>query len=295
MVEHLPPVSIDSYDDLKKAFLKNYLQQKKYIKDPIELHNIKQRDGGSTKDFVRMDKLESRDVKGALECMRIFEFVHGITNHELIKRLYDKIQKTVNEMMRVTTSFLRGEVAALNHERKKSFPPWKQHEGNQKQNFKKEVFKTNKGHNTDECMHLRKQIEEMLKVGKLSHMIKEIKQNNEKEQPKSPYNGIIGRPGVRKLQAVPSTAHGMLKILVEGGVIPQKSSKLVSLECAMVFGPEDTPSAVKLIRCNYIFRDKSLPGSFLRSRLHDAQKQSMAKKLFPSFVHPEETQLAQVQ
>ncbi|GJY75101.1 hypothetical protein Tco_0479532 [Tanacetum coccineum] len=40
------------------------------------------------------------------------------------------------------------------------------------------------GHNTDECMHLRKQIEEMLKVGKLSHLIKDIKQNNEKEQPK---------------------------------------------------------------------------------------------------------------
>ncbi|GJW84675.1 hypothetical protein Tco_0157820 [Tanacetum coccineum] len=28
----------------------------------------------------------------------------------------------------------------------------------------------------------------------------------------SPYNGIIGRPGVKKIQAVLSTAHGMLKI-----------------------------------------------------------------------------------
>nr|GEY58730.1 reverse transcriptase domain-containing protein [Tanacetum cinerariifolium] len=51
--DDLPPESIDSYDDLKKAFLENYLQQKKYIKDPIELHNIKQRDGDSTEDFVR--------------------------------------------------------------------------------------------------------------------------------------------------------------------------------------------------------------------------------------------------
>nr|GEV40347.1 reverse transcriptase domain-containing protein [Tanacetum cinerariifolium] len=32
----------------------------------------------------------------------------------------------------------------------------------------------------------------------------------------STYNGIIGRPGVRRLQAVSSTAHEMLKILVEG-------------------------------------------------------------------------------
>ncbi|GKD40602.1 reverse transcriptase domain-containing protein [Tanacetum coccineum] len=54
----------------------------------------------------------------------------------------------------------------------------------------------------------------------------------------SPYNGIIGRPGVRKLQAVPSTVHGMLKIPVEGGVITLKSSRLVPLECAMVSGPE---------------------------------------------------------
>ncbi|GJY01600.1 reverse transcriptase domain-containing protein [Tanacetum coccineum] len=63
----------------------------------------------------------------------------------------------------------------------------------------------------------------------------------------SPYNGIIGRPGVRKLQAVPSTAHEMLKILVEGGVITLKSSKLVPLECAVVFGPEGAPSATKPI------------------------------------------------
>ncbi|GJX01131.1 hypothetical protein Tco_0185044 [Tanacetum coccineum] len=46
----------ECYDDLKKAFLKNYLQQKKCIKDPIELHNIKQRDKKSTKDFVRRYK-----------------------------------------------------------------------------------------------------------------------------------------------------------------------------------------------------------------------------------------------
>ncbi|GKE62343.1 hypothetical protein Tco_1512710 [Tanacetum coccineum] len=40
------------------------------------------------------------------------------------------------------------------------------------------------GHTTDECMHLKKQIKEMLKAGKISHVIKELKQNNGKEQPK---------------------------------------------------------------------------------------------------------------
>ncbi|GKE66669.1 hypothetical protein Tco_1520830 [Tanacetum coccineum] len=45
-------------------------------------------------------------------------------------------------------------------------------------------FHSKVGHNTYEYMHLRKQIKEMLKAGKLSHLIKELKQNNEKEQPK---------------------------------------------------------------------------------------------------------------
>ncbi|GJW90393.1 reverse transcriptase domain-containing protein [Tanacetum coccineum] len=90
--------------------------------------------------------------------MRISRFMHGITYPELIKRLLDKIPRSVDEMMRVTTSFLGREVIAV-------------------------------GHNIDECMHLKRQIEELLKNGKLSHVIKELKQNNGKDQPKTNKKG----------------------------------------------------------------------------------------------------------
>ncbi|GKB27863.1 hypothetical protein Tco_0867264 [Tanacetum coccineum] len=92
-------------------------------------------------EFVRRYKLEYRDVKGAPECKKISGFMQGITNPELIKRLHDKIPKSVDEMMRVTIAFLRGEVAASNRERKKSFPSWKQQEAGQKRNFKKRGFR----------------------------------------------------------------------------------------------------------------------------------------------------------
>ncbi|GKA39768.1 hypothetical protein Tco_0732319 [Tanacetum coccineum] len=98
-------------------------QQKKCIKDPVEIHHIKQREEESTEDFVRRFKIESRDVKGAPEVMRISGFMHGITNPELIKRLHDKIPKSVDKMWKITTAFLRGEVTAGNQERKKTFPP----------------------------------------------------------------------------------------------------------------------------------------------------------------------------
>ncbi|GJT93012.1 reverse transcriptase domain-containing protein [Tanacetum coccineum] len=235
--DDLPPESIDSYYDLKKAFIKNYLQQKKCVKDPVEIHNIKQRDGESTEEFVWMYKLECKDVKGSPECMKISGFIHGNTNPKLIKRLHDKIPKSVDEMMRVTTTFLIGEVAASNRERKKSFQSWKQQEAAHKQNFKKGGFRNQQrperkqdrftlltktpkeilaldkgkfkphppmttpvekrnarkfyefhgevGHTTDESMHLKRQIEEMLKAGRMSHLIKELKQSNEKDQAKA--------------------------------------------------------------------------------------------------------------
>ncbi|GJR96836.1 hypothetical protein Tco_0269010 [Tanacetum coccineum] len=46
------------------------------------------------------------------------------------------------------------------------------------------------GHTTDECMHLKRQIEEMLMERKLSHLIKELKQGNGKDQAKTMAEGV---------------------------------------------------------------------------------------------------------
>ncbi|GJS75407.1 reverse transcriptase domain-containing protein [Tanacetum coccineum] len=216
--DDLPPKSVDSYDDLKKAFLANFLQQKKYIKDPVEIHHIKQREGESTEDFLQRFKTESRHVKGAPECMRIFGFMHEITNPELIKRLHDKILKSMDEMMRITTAKLgenkidrRGdfrnqqrserrrdkftlltkspkEILALDKGKFKTPPPMitpvEKRNNNKFCEFHGEV-----GHNTNECMHLKRQIKELIKAGKLSHVIKELKQDSDKDQPKAAKKG----------------------------------------------------------------------------------------------------------
>ncbi|GJR02649.1 reverse transcriptase domain-containing protein [Tanacetum coccineum] len=60
----------------------------------------------------------------------------------------------------------------------------------------------------------------------------------------SPYNGIIGRPEVMKIQAVPSTAHGMLKFPVLGEILTLQSSRIIPLECTMVSGSEAQPSSI---------------------------------------------------
>ncbi|GKF24878.1 hypothetical protein Tco_0080772 [Tanacetum coccineum] len=198
----------------------------------------------------------------------------------------------------------------------------------EKRNNKFYEFYGEVGHNTHECMHLKRQIKELIKAGKLSHVIKELNQGSGKDQPiatkkgeasrkdkamailmvqpwqkvarqritqsfspnsktsfpplgdedgtkgpmiikakiggdaehstsawmnfavvRSPssYSGIIGRPGIRKIQAIPSTTHGMLKFPVSGGIVTLRCSRIIPLECTMVSGLEAQTSDVKRV------------------------------------------------
>nr|GFB61253.1 reverse transcriptase domain-containing protein [Tanacetum cinerariifolium] len=121
--DELPPESIDGYNDLRAVFLTYFMQQKKYIKDPVKIHNIKQRDGETIEDFMERFKIETGRMKRAPECMRISEFMHGVNNPELTKRLDEHVPKTMEEMMITTTAFIRGEAAAAS--KKKGHVSWK--------------------------------------------------------------------------------------------------------------------------------------------------------------------------
>ncbi|GKA59089.1 reverse transcriptase domain-containing protein [Tanacetum coccineum] len=74
--DELPPESIDSFKDQRKKFLTHYLQQKRYTRDPVELHHVKQREGESTEAFMERYTSESLMFKGAPELMRISGFMH---------------------------------------------------------------------------------------------------------------------------------------------------------------------------------------------------------------------------
>ncbi|GKD27507.1 hypothetical protein Tco_1233721, partial [Tanacetum coccineum] len=63
----------------------------------------------------------------------------------------------------------------------------------------------------------------------------------------SQHNAIIGRPGIRKICAVPSTAHGMLKFPVEDGTVTLQSSRIIPMECAMISRPSIQPPIVNQV------------------------------------------------
>ncbi|GJU58802.1 reverse transcriptase domain-containing protein [Tanacetum coccineum] len=100
--DDLSQESIDSYDDLRKAFLENYLQQKKCIKDPVGIHNIKQRDGEITEGIQR--RLQAgmpllwkmnRVARGGM-IDNLLNFMNGITFPSWINGLHDNFPKSVD-------------------------------------------------------------------------------------------------------------------------------------------------------------------------------------------------------
>nr|GEV83218.1 reverse transcriptase domain-containing protein [Tanacetum cinerariifolium] len=197
----LPPESIDSYKDLKAAFLAYFMQQKKYVKDPVKIHNIKQKDGETIEDFMKRFKVETGRMKGAPESMRISRFMHGVNNPELIKRLNEHVPKTMEEMMITTTAFIRGEAAAAS--KKKGHASWKAQDQSKRQNSdKRSDFQghSREGRGSNQFTPLIRtpkeilaaeagkfqmpppMIEELVRVGKLSHLIKEIKQGRDQSK-----------------------------------------------------------------------------------------------------------------
>nr|GEU44023.1 hypothetical protein [Tanacetum cinerariifolium] len=335
------------YDDLRKAFLENYLQLKKCIKAPVEIHNIKQRNGESTEEFVRRYKLECRDVKGAPECMKISGFMHGITNPELIKEILalDKGKfkppppMTTPVEKRNASKFceFHGEVGHTTDEskpRKRSGKYNKKGENLEERqtagningatmekdikekdysNFFPKIsnfFPTIGGEDGTEgpmiieaemgghCVHhiyvdggssseilyehyfskFRPEIKNQLipaktslvgfsgeiiwPLGQISLLVKIGDEEHSTTawmnfmvvRSPSPYNEIIGRPRVRKIRAIPSTTHGMIKFPVAGRIVTLQSNRIGPLECSMVSKPGVPRSAINQELCGLLRR-----------------------------------------
>ncbi|GJW37608.1 reverse transcriptase domain-containing protein [Tanacetum coccineum] len=295
--DELPPESIDGYKDLKATFLAYFMQQKKYVKDPVEIHNIKQMDGETLEDFMERFKVETGLIKGAPECMRISGFMHGLKKQikelvrvgklsHLIKEIKQCRDQTKNEKkkapakdkslaiymiqpwhrttrQKVTQSFARvNEI---------TFPPLTTNKGTEcPLVIKAEIgghmihrMYVDGGSSTkvlyEHCFNrLRLEIKSqmvpatssltgfsgetiwplgqlklLVTIGDVDHSTKAW-MNFMIVRSLSPYNGIIGRLGIRDIRAVPSTAHGMLKFSVDGGIVTIRSTILIPDECATV-------------------------------------------------------------
>nr|GEX23905.1 reverse transcriptase domain-containing protein [Tanacetum cinerariifolium] len=114
--DDLDPKSVDRFEELNQKFLEEFLQQKRYCKDPTEIHGIKRRQNESLQAFMDRFKSESSHIKGVPLILHISTFMHGHAHPKLAKKLNDKIPNTMDEMFERVRAFIRREVTACSTE-----------------------------------------------------------------------------------------------------------------------------------------------------------------------------------
>nr|GEX42848.1 reverse transcriptase domain-containing protein [Tanacetum cinerariifolium] len=153
--DDLDPKSVDSFEELSQKFLEELSQQKRYAKDPTEIYSIKRKQNKGLQAFMDRFKSKSSNINRVPSVLRISAFMHGHGHPKLAKKLNDKIPKTVEEMLERFRAFIRGEVVAGSAE----------------------------------------MIEKAVASGKLAHLVKDIRQNNQR-------NGSHGRNNVKVINIV---------------------------------------------------------------------------------------------
>ncbi|GKB98784.1 putative nucleotidyltransferase, ribonuclease H [Tanacetum coccineum] len=214
------------------------MPQKRYDKDPTEIHGIKRKPNEGLQAFMARFKAESADIKGVPPVLRISAFMPRHGHPELAKKLNDKIPKTVDKMWERVRAFIRGETATNMTEAIRS-PRWEKSVGKaswsenqngsrnrshrrgegrnmgtcapyarregftsltkspkeilamdnvnfpppppmvgtlEKRNMNKFCdYHQDRGHNTNDCYHLKKQIKEAVASRRLAHLVKDIR------------------------------------------------------------------------------------------------------------------------
>ncbi|GJS07588.1 hypothetical protein Tco_0364384 [Tanacetum coccineum] len=167
-----PKDHINGFEELSNKFLEEFSQQKSYDKDPTEIHGIKRKPNEGLQAF--MDRFKAESVsKGEL----------GPSSGE--RRL--QTQPKPSDLLggkRVLVRPVEGftpltktpkEILAMDNV---NFPPPPPMVGTpENRNMNKLCdYHQDRGHNTNDCYHLKKQIEEAVASGRLAHLVKDIRQ-----------------------------------------------------------------------------------------------------------------------
>ncbi|GJT12409.1 reverse transcriptase domain-containing protein [Tanacetum coccineum] len=195
--------SILDYEDLKAKFRSHFSQQKKFTKTHLVVHRIKQREGESTRAFITRYTDDTLQILGLHEEQRISVFVHGLRIRSFVEHLSTNLPSTYKGLMEKTYTWVEvreknkdrfspyrgpnhGLLPSLSKSSKKvlamekaarSFEsPPKMFGSKRSQDMSKYChFHEDYVHDTNDCRHLRTQIQEAVNSGQLSHLMKGIK------------------------------------------------------------------------------------------------------------------------
>ncbi|GJX58691.1 hypothetical protein Tco_0290081 [Tanacetum coccineum] len=157
--DRLPTGCIDNWTVLREAFVERFALKWKCCKDPTEVSKIVRKANETLLDFKEHWTKEMSYIPDVPIVMQISSFMSNSKCPELTRRFSDQVPKTVTEMMKRVDDFVKSKEVFKNTELPKG-----------------DSRRSEKGHYTNDCFHLKKQLEVALESGKLNHLIKDVRQ-----------------------------------------------------------------------------------------------------------------------
>jgi broad specificity phosphatase PhoE len=110
-LEHLPPAQISNWDDLVKAFARNF--QGTYVRpgNSWDLRSCRQQPGESLRDYIRRFSKQRTELPNITDSDVIGVFLAGTTCRDLVRKLGRKTPTRASELMDIATKFASGQEA----------------------------------------------------------------------------------------------------------------------------------------------------------------------------------------
>ncbi|GKV46573.1 hypothetical protein SLEP1_g53545 [Rubroshorea leprosula] len=200
----LPRHSIDSYSQLAKLFSNKFASQREIKRTATELMQVHQKEGESLRDYMQRFNKATLDIDNVPDTICLSTLLHGLKRGRFLDDLLENPPKTWNEVIDRSATFILSEDfqsskrRADDKQNKSNEQPLRREE-KKKQKVSKQWGKPAKflkyanyipltlprqeqtlyyhrvyGHNTEDCQHLKDELEFLARNGKLEGYVQKL-------------------------------------------------------------------------------------------------------------------------
>jgi hypothetical protein len=127
-LEHLPPAQISNWDDLVKAFARNFQGTYVHPRNSWDLQSCRQQPGESLREYIRRFSKQRTELPNITDSDVIGAFLAGTTCRDLVSKLGRKTPTKASELMDIATKFASVQEAVEAIFRKDKQPQGRQQE-----------------------------------------------------------------------------------------------------------------------------------------------------------------------
>ncbi|GKV12075.1 hypothetical protein SLEP1_g23275 [Rubroshorea leprosula] len=175
----LPRHFIDSYSQLAKLFSSKFASQREIKRTATELRQVHQKEGESLRDYMQRFNKATLNIDNIPDTICLSALLHGLKRGQFLDDLLENPPKTWNEVNDRSASFILSEdfqsskrsqilaqiLAQIQHWVRRPPPPL--HDSPRADKSKHCDYHRAYGHNTEDCQHLKDELEFLARNGKL--------------------------------------------------------------------------------------------------------------------------------